>query len=353
MPIDRWSLYRRMVRSRLFEEAVTSLWNEGSIPGEMHCGTGEEGVVAGVVDPLRSGDAMALDHRGTPPLLMRGVDPVALLRELLGKPDGLCRGMGGHMHLFAPDLLAASSGIVGASGPAAVGFALAGTRLRPGSVAVAFFGEGAMNQGMLLESLNLAAAWGLPCVFVCKDDGWAITTRSERVTGGGLTARAEAFGLRAATVDGWNVEQVWEAAGEAVARARDGGGPSFLHARCLHIEGHFLGDPLLRIVRRPVAELAEISGPLMRSMGRRAGGGLGGRVRGLGAVLGTVVAQFRKQIGDAHDPLAVTRRGLRAGEGGTAEADASLEQIEEDVVAEIEEILRTALGGEPATEEAP
>lgn len=118
MGIDRWGLYRRMLRSRVFEEAVVSLWHEGSVPGEMHCGLGEEGVVAGVVDHLRDGDALALDHRGTPPLLMRGVDPVALLREILGRPDGLCRGMGGHMHLFAPELLAASSGIVGASGPA-------------------------------------------------------------------------------------------------------------------------------------------------------------------------------------------------------------------------------------------
>jgi pyruvate dehydrogenase E1 component alpha subunit len=294
---------------------------------------------------------MALDHRGTPPLLMRGIDPVALLRELLGRPDGLCRGMGGHMHLFAPDLLAASSGIVGASGPAAVGFALAGKRLRPGSVAVAFFGEGAMNQGMLLESLNLAAAWKLPCLFVCKDDGWAITTRSEGVTGGGLAERAETFGLHAETVDGWEVERVWEAAGGAVERARGGGGPSFLHTRCLHLEGHFLGDPLLRIVRRPISELAEISGPLLRSIGRRAGGGLGDRMRGLGSILATVAAQYRKQLGDDHDPLAVARRGLRSDDGG---ADARLEEVEASAVAEVERILRTALGGDGGeTEPAP
>lgn len=339
MPIDRRSLYRQMFRSRVFEEAVASLWDQGAVPGEMHLGTGEEGVVAGVVDHLRDGDAMALDHRGTPPLLMRGVDPVALLRELLGRSDGLCRGMGGHMHLFAPALLAASSGIVGASGPAALGFALAARYLRPGTVAVAFFGEGATNQGMLLESFNLAVAWNLPVLFVCKDNGWGITTRSEGVTGGRLTERARGFGMRAASVEGWDVDAVWEAAGEAVARARTGGGPTFLHARCIHVEGHFLGDPLLRIVRRPVAEMAELSGPLLRSMSRRGGAGLGERALGLGSILAAVLAQYREQRGERRDPLVVTREVLPAEDG---EGDA-IDALELAVTEEVQEVLRTAL----------
>lgn len=106
-----------MLKSRLFEEAVTQLWKEGLISGEMHLGTGEEAIVAGIVSQLRTGDSMALDHRSTPPLLMRGLDPVLILRELLGRPEGLCSGRGGHMHLFSRDHLAASSGIVGATGP--------------------------------------------------------------------------------------------------------------------------------------------------------------------------------------------------------------------------------------------
>jgi TPP-dependent pyruvate/acetoin dehydrogenase alpha subunit len=158
-----------MLKSRLFEEAVAKLWHDGLISGEMHLGTGEEAVVAGVVSQLREGDAMALDHRGSAALIMRGLDPVLIIRELLGCPDGLCGGMGGHMHLFSREYLAASSGIVGAAGPAAAGFALAANRLRPGSIAVAFFGEGSMNQGMLMESMNLASAWNLPVLFVCKD----------------------------------------------------------------------------------------------------------------------------------------------------------------------------------------
>ena len=186
MPPYLWSLYALMFKSRLFEEVIASLWHDGLISGEMHLGTCEEGIIAGVVSQLREGDAMALDHRGSAALLMRGVDPVLILRELLGKPDGLCGGMGGHMHLFSKEHLAASSGIVGAEGPTAAGFALSAQYSRPGAVAVAFLVEGAMNQGMLLESLNLASVWNLPVLFVCKDDGWGITTQSGRVIGGDL-----------------------------------------------------------------------------------------------------------------------------------------------------------------------
>ncbi|MCP4575449.1 MAG: thiamine pyrophosphate-dependent dehydrogenase E1 component subunit alpha, partial [Deltaproteobacteria bacterium] len=156
MKTDLWELYRQMLRSRLFENEVIKLWNNGKIPGEMHMGIGEEAIVAGVVTQLKNDDAMAIDHRGTPQFIMRQVDPVALLREFFGHPQGLCCGRGGHMHLFSKTDLMATSGIVGASGPAAVGFALAGKHLRPKSLSVAFFGEGAMNQGMLMEAMNLA-----------------------------------------------------------------------------------------------------------------------------------------------------------------------------------------------------
>ena len=126
----------------------------GSHPGEMHLSMGEEGIVVGIVDQLVDGDAMALDHRGTAPMLVRGVDPVLMLKEFMGRPDGLGGGMGGHMHLFSPEHLTASSGIVGSSGPAGVGFAIANQRLRPGKISVAFFGEGAMNEGMMLRILQ-------------------------------------------------------------------------------------------------------------------------------------------------------------------------------------------------------
>ncbi len=152
-------LYRQMLRARSFELVVEDLWHRGLIAGEMHLGTGEEAVAAGVVTRLGEGDGLALTHRCSPALVVRGVPLVPMLRELLGCEDGICGGRGGHMHLFSEEHMAATSGIVGASLPTAAGFALANRRLRPGRVAVAFTGTGAMNSGMALETMNLAVAW--------------------------------------------------------------------------------------------------------------------------------------------------------------------------------------------------
>ena len=176
MDLDSVALYRKMLTCRRFEEAIAVLWHEGRISGEMHLGIGEEGINAGVLDHLGDDDAVALDHRGTAGMVLRGVDLAAIVKECLGAADGLCGGMGGHMHLFSKGHLAASSGIVGAAGPTACGFALAAQHLRPGTVAAAFFGEAAMNQGMLMEAMNLAAAWELPVLFVCRD----MASRSRR-----------------------------------------------------------------------------------------------------------------------------------------------------------------------------
>jgi len=195
--MDLPHLYRQMLRARAYELAVEDLWNLGLISGEMHLGTGEEAVAVGVVTQLGDGDGLALTHRCSPALVVRGVPLALMLRELLGAEDGLCGGKGGHMHLFSKEHLAATSGIVGASLPTAAGFALANCRLRPGAIAVAFTGAGAMNQGMALETLNLAVAWRLPLVIVCIDNGWAITTTSDSVTGGSLVERAQGFGMRA------------------------------------------------------------------------------------------------------------------------------------------------------------
>ena len=119
---DPWHLYQQMLRCRSFENEVMRLWQDGAIPGEMHLSMGEEAIVVGIVDQLIDGDALALDHRGTAPMLVRGVDSTLLMKEFMGRTDGLCMGRGGHMHLFSPLHMAASSGIVGASGPAALGF---------------------------------------------------------------------------------------------------------------------------------------------------------------------------------------------------------------------------------------
>ncbi len=336
MQPDLWSLYYHMLRSRLFEEAIANFWEEGLISGEMHLGNGEEGVIAGVVDHLREGDAMALDHRGTSAFLIRGVDPVAMLREFLGYSDGLCSGMGGHMHLFSQKYLAASSGIVGASGPAAAGFALAALHLRPKTVCVAFFGEGAMNQGMLLESMNLAVVWKLPVLFVCKDNSWAITTRSLGVTGGNLLDRARSFGLPANKVDSSNVEEVWHASGNALDRSRAGKGPSFLLARCTHHEGHFMGDPLLRVARHPVKEMKKISGPMLQSASRLKGALPHKRAASLGAITGLIGRTFKENALKQNDPLKRARQKLKSDKK-------RLQELEEETIQEIRKIVEIAV----------
>lgn len=340
MQPDPWFLYRLMLKSRLFEIEVTRLWQEGHIPGEMHLGMGEEAIVAGVVGQLREGDAMALDHRGTPPLLMHGVDPVLLLREFLGRGDGLCRGRGGHMHLFCRNPLAASSGIVGASGPTAAGFALAARYLRPGTLAVAFFGEGAANQGMLMESLNLAAAWKLPVLFVCKDNQKAITTSSPSVTGGVLTERARGFGMPAAAVDGIDAEGVWQTAYGAITRARGGEGPTFLHARCVHLEGHFLGDPLLQIARHPLKEMTPMAGPLMKSLLNPKGASMRKRTESLRTITSLIKENIKQRFSKQGDPLAYTRKKLLSDK-------ARLKELEAAVETEIRQVVAEALAADP------
>jgi TPP-dependent pyruvate/acetoin dehydrogenase alpha subunit len=339
MTIDLWALYALMDRSRRFERAVGSLWQAGLISGEMHTGLGEEGIAAGVVSQLQPDDALALDHRGTAPLLMRDLDPVLLLREFLGRPDGLCRGQGGHMHLFWPERLSASSGIVGAAGPAAAGFALAAQHLRPGSVAVAFFGEGALNQGMLLESLNLAAVWQLPVVFVCKDNSWCITTPAHAVTAGDVAARAQGFGLPVWDVDGSDVEAVYGAAGAALDRARRGAGPSFLHARCAHLEGHFLGDQLLQTAQRPWSQPPAQLLAIVTALLRPGGAPLAQRVQALLDVLGRIRAAARDHGPGAPDPHARLRDRLRQAD------EPRLEALEEAIASEVRTAVQTALAG--------
>ncbi|MEE9465704.1 MAG: thiamine pyrophosphate-dependent dehydrogenase E1 component subunit alpha [Candidatus Neomarinimicrobiota bacterium] len=329
------ALYRQMLRSRRFEEAVVGLFEDGLISGEMHLGIGEEGIAAGVAAHLIAGDALALDHRGTPPLLMHGVEPSSILMELLGLPEGLNGGRGGHMHMLSKEHLAASSGIVGAAGPAAVGFALAATHLRPGTIAVAYFGEGAINQGMLMESFNLAVVWNLPVLFVCKDNGVAITSRSTALTGGSPVERARGFGLKATTVDGSKVDEVWAVAGDLIEGLRSDDGPAFLHATCTRPYGHLIGDPVLRSAQAPIKELRQRGGPLVRSVTARDGAKLGERIRSLrnisGSVAKTVVEHGRKGF----DPLSLARRQLST--------DAILAQLETEVEAEIDQALSESL----------
>lgn len=324
---------RTVAEVRSFELAQVALWHLGLVPGELHTSIGEEGIAAGVTMHLRDGDAMALDHRGTGPLIARGADPVDLLLDILGSEQGPSRGWAGHMHLAVPDLIAAGDGIVGSSGPIACGFAVAARR-RPGAVAVAFFGEGAANQGMLLESLNLAVAWQLPLLFVCKDSGWSITTRTADVTGGRLLDRARAFGLKAERVDGWRTDQVHAVAGKLLGRARRGKGPGFLLARCHRPRGHFEGDPLVDLATHPFSEAPAVLRPVGRGATAATGGTTGGRVRGLTELTSRVVRYLADEAFGRRDPLTVVR--------DLVEPDVAA-RVESQAVAEMQGAVRDAL----------
>jgi pyruvate dehydrogenase E1 component alpha subunit len=321
--IEIWQLYRMMLRSRLFELAVKKLWIEGKITAEMHLGTGEEAIVAGVVSQLEDGDAIAVTHRGTPQFIMRGVDPVLLLLEFFGHPKGLCKGQGGHMHLFSKEHLMAASGIVGASGPAAAGFALALSYKKQNNIAVAFFGEGSINQGMMMESMNLASVWNLPVLFVCCDNNWSITTTTNNLIGGTPIDRAKGFGIEGYSVNGTDVEAVWKVANEAVSKIRNNGGPMFIHATCVHMEGHFLGDQLLMYNRNP-AMMIETADSLKQYAGES---------------LDEILMLLRKIGGQTKkkwDPIVFIKKKLKD------DAD-RLKQIEEEVTKEIEQVVNNAL----------
>ena len=199
-----------------------------------------------------------------------------------------------------------------------------------------------MNQGMLMESLNLASAWNLPVLFVCKDDGWAITTKSESLTGGDLNKRARGFGIPAVEVDGRDVSEVWEASHSAIERARSGQGPTFLHARCVHFEGHFLGFQLLRIVRNPLKEMPEIAVPLTQSFLHPSGATLGKRVAGLKKVLTAVLSTLRDPRRDsANDPVRRARKTLLSD-------PKRLQELEDQIEQEINHVLTSALEEVPS-----
>jgi len=338
-------LYRQMLRARAYEAAVADLWLRGLISGEMHLGTGEEAVAAGIVTHLRDGDGLALAHRCSPPLVVRGVPLVPMLRELLGMPDGLGRGRAGHMHLFSREHLAGSSGIVGASLPMGAGLALAGARLRPGAIAVAFTGDGAMNQGMALETLNLAVAWRLPLLVVCIDNAWAIATRSADVSGGGPQERAAAFGWRTATVNGTDVEAVYATADGLIAQLRERPTPAFLLAHCPRLDGHFLGDPMIRISKRPLGEGSEMLGEIAGTV-TKPGGGVLDRAGGMLRMARLLVqARTGAERDTRGDPV---RRARDAMKRDVETRD----RIEREVSEEMTVALRAALAGVPGVVDA-
>jgi len=236
--------YRQMRRIRVFEERVHEEFATGRIPGFVHLYAGEEASAVGVCMHLADEDYIGSTHRGHGHCIAKGCDVHGMMLELYGRADGLCKGKGGSMHIadFDKGMMGANS-IVGAGVPLAVGAALAAKTLGNGRVAVPFCGDGGSNQGGVLESLNLASVWKLPVVFVFENNGYAETTASSwSVAGGDIVNRAQAFGMPGRKVDGFDFFAVHEAAGEAIARARSGQGPTLLEIAMGRFFGHHEGD---------------------------------------------------------------------------------------------------------------
>jgi acetoin:2,6-dichlorophenolindophenol oxidoreductase subunit alpha len=236
--------YRTMRTIREFEERLHVDFGRGDIPGFVHLYAGEEAAGTGILMHLGDGDRVASTHRGHGHCIAKGVDVVSMMKEIYGRSGGACNGKGGSMHIadLSKGMLGAN-GILGAGAPLACGAALAARYRGKGEVAISFVGDGASNQGTFLESLNLAAVWNLPVIFVVENNGYAeSTSRDYGVAVDSYVDRAAGFGLPGVTVDGTDFFAVHEAAGEIIARARRGGGPALLECKMVRFYGHFEGD---------------------------------------------------------------------------------------------------------------
>lgn len=238
------NLYKSMVLIREFEETISKSYAKGAMPGEMHLYSGQEAIGVGVCSQLRKTDTVTSTHRAHGEMIPKGVDLKKMVAELFGRETGLSKGKGGHMHLFDKSIKFSCSGIVGASMPPTLGSALASKKKQTDDISVAFFGDGAANQGTFHESMNLAVLWKLPVIFVCEDNGFGISVRkSESTCVESNVKRAEGYGMSAVKVDGNDVLKVYGAAKEAIERARKGEGPTFIECKTFRIKGHFEGDP--------------------------------------------------------------------------------------------------------------
>jgi pyruvate dehydrogenase E1 component alpha subunit len=237
--------YRSMRTIRDFEERVHDEFTAGGIPGFVHLYAGEEASAVGICSHLGDRDVIASTHRGHGHCIAKGVDVKGMMKEIYGRRDGVCGGKGGSMHIadIGKGMLGAN-GIVGGGPPLICGAAMTAKYKKTGGVAVAFVGDGGSNQGTTLESYNLANVWNLPVIFVVEDNGYAEATSSKWSVSGSQLERAKGFGMPGVEVDGHDFFAVFDAAGEVIERARDGGGPSLMHVRLNRFFGHFEGDAM-------------------------------------------------------------------------------------------------------------
>jgi pyruvate dehydrogenase E1 component alpha subunit len=258
MSSDTLNLYRTMRTIRAFEEAVVRLVHENAIPGTTHEYVGQEAVAAGVCAALKHDDIITSTHRGHGHVIAKGADVRRMMAELMGKDRGLNRGRGGSMHVADLSLgIYGANGIVAGGVPFALGGAWAARAEGRNCVAVAFFGDGAIGQGLLSECLNLAALWSLPVVFVCENNGYAVSLSVARSVAGSIPARATACDIPAETVDGMDALAVLEAANRAVEHARRGRGPFFLECITYRYAGHHTAEAVLKLKYRSEDEIEQ------------------------------------------------------------------------------------------------
>src|ERR1044071_3862792 len=236
-------MYRRMVMIRLFEEQVNDLYTRALMPGLAHLYIGEEAVAVGICEALRNDDYITSTHRGHGHCLAKGAQPQLMFAELLGKEAGYCKGKGGSMHIADPKTgnLGANA-IVGGGAGIAIGAVFSAKYLKTDRVAVCFFGEGALGQGVLYEEMNMAQLWKLPVIYACENNMYNEYTHYSEATAGEIIDRPRAFGVACEVVDGQDVRAVYAAATKYVERARRGEGPAFLQLNTYRYHGHHVGD---------------------------------------------------------------------------------------------------------------
>jgi TPP-dependent pyruvate/acetoin dehydrogenase alpha subunit len=307
-PDDAMALYRTMVLVREVEQALSTLFANGEVPGFIHLSLGQEAISAGVTSALQPQDSLATTHRGHGHVLARGMAVGGFFKEIMGRAGGLCKGRGGSMHVADLSLgILGANGIVGAGIPIALGSAVAHATRKSGGVAVAFFGDGAMAEGVLHESMNMASLWKSPLLFVCENNGWSEFSPTSRQFAAKLEALAGAFGIDYERVDGNDAIAVAKAAQAATQALREGRGPFVLECITDRVRGHFEGDP------QKYRDPAEIEGLA------------------------------------AKDPLARMRTGLE----GQGVAAAEIESVREQVRAEIQSAIEAARADAlPAFEDA-
>ena len=246
-------MYEHMLISRYFEEAIEEIYMEGKtpafnmadgpIPGEMHLSNGQEPCAVGVCAHLKASDIVTATHRPHHQAIAKGVDLKRMAAEILGKKTGLSGGRGGHMHIFDANVNFACAGIVAQGMGPAVGAALSRKMQNKDGVAVAFIGEGAANQGAFHETLNLAALWQLPVIFVIEDNAWGLSVaKTDSTAVSRNDVRAAAYGMPGHYIEGNDPIAIFDIAGEAIARARKGGGPALIEIETYRLAGHFMGD---------------------------------------------------------------------------------------------------------------